>query len=147
MNNEAAAQRRTARRESMRIKGMDCPACASKIKSVVGAMPGVDSVNVVFAQGRMQIAYNQAAVTIADIESKIRSLGFETPDSGTSRGTGFSFKSVCAVFSLCALAAGLASKHLVGDAETGHIFFVASIAVGGIFYGPKRRLRAPDPPH
>lgn len=133
MNNEAAAKRRTARRESMRIEGMDCPACASKIKSVVGAMPGVDSVNVVFAQGRMQVAYNQAAVTIADIESKIRNLGFETPDSGSSSGTGFSLKSVCAVFALCALAAGLASKFLVGDARTGQIFFIASIAVGGIF--------------
>ena len=133
MNNKAAAKRHAARRESMRIEGMDCPACASKIASVVGAMPGVDSVNVVFAQGRMQVAYNQAAVTIADIESKIRNLGFETPDSGTARESGFSMRSVCAVFALCALAAGLASKHLVGDERTGHIFFVASIAVGGIF--------------
>ena len=133
MNNTAVGKRHATRRESMRIEGMDCPACASKITSVVGAMPGVDSVNVVFAQGRMQVAYNQAAVTIADIESKIRNLGFETPDSGTARESGFSIRSVCAVFALCALAAGLASKFLVGDERTAHIFFVASIAVGGIF--------------
>ena len=78
MNNEAAEKRRIAKRESVRIEGMDCPSCASKISSIVGAMPGVDSVNVVFAQARMQVAYNQAAVTLADIETKVRHLGFDT---------------------------------------------------------------------
>ena len=129
---EKSKSRAEVRRESVRIGGMDCPGCASKIESIVGAMRGMESANVSFHQGRLRVSYIESAVTLSDIEAKVRAIGFDTPDSGVSRQGRFSFKSVAAVIALCGWIAGMGSAAL-GDKDAAKTFFILSIAVGSIF--------------
>ncbi|CAG7636874.1 heavy metal translocating P-type ATPase [Paenibacillus allorhizosphaerae] len=58
------------------ITGMTCAACSARIEKVVGRMDGVEEVGVNLALQRARIVYDESRVGPAQIEDKIRGLGY-----------------------------------------------------------------------
>ncbi|CAG7622724.1 Copper-exporting P-type ATPase [Paenibacillus solanacearum] len=58
------------------ITGMTCAACSARIEKVVGRMDGVEEVGVNLALHRARIVYDGSKVEPAQIEDKIRGLGY-----------------------------------------------------------------------
>lgn len=62
---------------SLKISGMTCAACASRIEKVVGKMEGVSSVSVNLATERATVRYNPALARISQIKQTIAKAGYE----------------------------------------------------------------------
>jgi Cu+-exporting ATPase len=74
VTHDGAQPPRTAR---MPVKGMTCAVCAGRIEKVVGAMQGVQSVNVNLASEIMDVSWNPEVVRLDDITDGVKKLGFE----------------------------------------------------------------------
>ncbi|WP_041638283.1 heavy metal translocating P-type ATPase [Anoxybacillus flavithermus] len=60
---------------TLRVTGMTCAACANRIEKVLNKMDGVEA-NVNLAMEKATIQYDPSKQTIADIETKIKNLGY-----------------------------------------------------------------------
>lgn len=65
------------RKVTLKIKGMTCAACASRIQRNLSRMEGVESVNVNFAMERVTIRHRPGAVGESDFIKKIRDTGYD----------------------------------------------------------------------
>lgn len=59
-----------------RVTGMDCAACAAKINTAIGRMPGVSDVTVSATSDRMTVRHDAAEALDAEIERQITGLGY-----------------------------------------------------------------------
>ncbi|QGY39399.1 heavy metal translocating P-type ATPase [Pseudodesulfovibrio cashew] len=59
------------------VNGMHCAACSGRIERVVGKMDGVDSISVNLAAETMALTYDPDTVSLDEIGSRIKDLGFE----------------------------------------------------------------------
>lgn len=65
-----------------RVGGMDCAACASKIETAVGRIPGVSEVGASFTAGTLNVVHD--AVPFGAIQKAVKSLGYTiAPDGAT----------------------------------------------------------------
>ena len=64
------------KRETYRIEGMRCAACASAVERVTRKLPGVAQSDVNLTTGKMTIEYDEAAVTPGQIMEKVEKAGF-----------------------------------------------------------------------
>ncbi|MCI0710884.1 MAG: cation-translocating P-type ATPase [Chloroflexi bacterium] len=62
------------------IEGMDCATCAQKIEKGVSTLSGVETVRVNFATQQLEV---DGTVNIADIESRVESLGYKIISTST----------------------------------------------------------------
>ena len=62
---------------NVKVKGMHCAACSSRIERVVGAMAGVDRVAVNLAAETMELVWDEEKVSFEEIAERVRGLGFE----------------------------------------------------------------------
>ena len=62
---------------NIRVKGMHCAACSSRIERVVGTLPGVTGVSVNLAAETMEITWDDDVVSFAEISETVNQLGFE----------------------------------------------------------------------
>ena len=62
---------------NIRVRGMHCAACSSRIEKVVGALPGVAGVSVNLAAETMDVTVDDALVSFAEISETVHRLGFE----------------------------------------------------------------------
>lgn len=53
-----------------------CPSCIKKIETVVGKLPGVDTVNVGYNSSRVKVAFDENAQSAEDIAKVITDLGY-----------------------------------------------------------------------
>ncbi|QGH68215.1 heavy-metal-associated domain-containing protein [Pseudactinotalea sp. HY158] len=53
-----------------------CPSCVATIERALGRLPGVTAVGVRFALSRVQVDYDPAAVTPAEIATTVTRLGY-----------------------------------------------------------------------
>ena len=60
------------------VNGMDCPSCAEKIEKIVSGIGGVESAAVNFTGGKLSVRLDESTATIADIESTVQKLGYQT---------------------------------------------------------------------
>lgn len=60
------------------VNGMDCPSCAEKIEKIVSGIGGVESAAVNFTGGKMTVRLDESVASIAEVESRIQKLGYET---------------------------------------------------------------------
>jgi Cd2+/Zn2+-exporting ATPase len=60
----------------MRIEGMDCGACATKIENVLKRLPGVSDVHVNYAAGMLSLSIENERTSQVAIEAKVRALGY-----------------------------------------------------------------------
>ena len=66
-------------RVELPIQGMSCAACASRIESGLGALPGVRAATVNFAAERASVTYDPATLDLGGILGRVRELGYEVP--------------------------------------------------------------------
>jgi Zn2+/Cd2+-exporting ATPase len=59
------------------VTGMDCGACAAKIKNAVGRLPGVSDVNVAIMSERLKLTLADSTTPREKIEGTVRSLGYQ----------------------------------------------------------------------
>jgi Cu+-exporting ATPase len=66
-----------ANRVNLKIRGMKCTACASKIEKELKALPGVSNVVVNLLAEKAIIVYFSSKITVKDFVDVIRKLGYE----------------------------------------------------------------------
>ncbi|MEQ4597473.1 MAG: heavy metal translocating P-type ATPase [Methylobacteriaceae bacterium] len=59
-----------------RVKGMDCPSCATKIETAVTRLPGVAEVRVNYTAQVLDLVLDEAATPRASLEERISGLGY-----------------------------------------------------------------------
>lgn len=64
------------KKESLRITGMSCAACAARIEKKLSMLPGVSAAGVNLASEKATVEYNPSEVKVSDMISAIRSLGY-----------------------------------------------------------------------
>jgi len=60
-----------------RVKGMDCPNCASKIETAVGRVQGAGDIRVSYGTGTLVLLLDETATPRAAVELQVRKLGFD----------------------------------------------------------------------
>ena len=62
---------------SLRVKGMDCAACALSIEKKLTKLPGVNSVSVSYTTEKAEIELKDPKPTVAEMNNAIKPLGYE----------------------------------------------------------------------
>ncbi|PVA07601.1 heavy metal translocating P-type ATPase [Thalassorhabdomicrobium marinisediminis] len=78
MANGEAAQR------EWRVTGMDCGACASKVRGAVQRLPGVADVDVALMAERLRLTLDESRTTAAKVEKAVRGVGFGIAPKGAA---------------------------------------------------------------
>lgn len=65
-------------KESIKIGGMTCAACAGRIEKAVSKLPGIDHASVNFATEKLSIEYDEQQTPISDVKDRIVKLGYST---------------------------------------------------------------------
>lgn len=71
MNNKAKLTSST-----LKISGMSCAACASRIEKGLSALSGVEKANVNLAAEKAAVTYDQAKISLREIAAKVEDLGY-----------------------------------------------------------------------
>lgn len=74
----------TANALKIRIEGMDCAACATKIENALQRLPGVSDVAVSYGQESLSLLVDEDRTSRITIEGRIRALGFMPISSESS---------------------------------------------------------------
>ncbi|KFL92458.1 Lead, cadmium, zinc and mercury transporting ATPase [Acetobacter malorum] len=64
------------------VTGMDCPACATKIKGAVAQLSGIESVEISLISQKLRVTWNGLSGMAPDIEGRVRSLGYGIEATG-----------------------------------------------------------------
>lgn len=64
------------KKETLKITGMTCAACAARIEKVVGKMDGVDMISVNLATEKASVSYDPDKTGIKEIREKIEKAGY-----------------------------------------------------------------------
>ncbi|WP_312198571.1 heavy metal translocating P-type ATPase [Anaerospora hongkongensis] len=62
---------------NLKISGMSCAACATRIEKGLAKLSGVDKAAVNFAAEKASVTYNSAQVSLQDIAKKVEELGYQ----------------------------------------------------------------------
>lgn len=65
------------KKESLKISGMSCAACAVRIENGLNKIEGVNQANVNFAMEKATVEYDDKLVTIGKLDELINKLGFQ----------------------------------------------------------------------
>ncbi|MCC3371586.1 heavy metal translocating P-type ATPase [Cohnella sp. REN36] len=71
---------------NFKLEGMTCAACANRIEKGLSKLPGVASANVNFAMETARVEYLPAEVSIADMQNKVKQLGYKATSSQETAG-------------------------------------------------------------
>ena len=61
----------------MKLDGMTCPSCLTKIKKAVGSTPGTDDIKVLFNAGKLKFVMDPARTNSNEIKNAIEEMGYE----------------------------------------------------------------------
>ena len=64
-------------KETIKINGMTCAACASRIEKVVGRIDGVQEINVNFATERLSVDIDPAKTNMEAVGAAVRKAGYD----------------------------------------------------------------------
>ncbi len=67
---------------SFAVHGMDCPACAKAVESKLTALPGVHKAAVSYEQGRAEVEYDPASVSVEQLQQAIADAGYHAQKIG-----------------------------------------------------------------
>ncbi|MGB4605373.1 MAG: cation transporter [Limnochordia bacterium] len=67
------------RTATIQLESLTCPSCMQKIEAAVKAVPGVytTTVQVLFNSSKVKLDFNEAEVSVEEIENAIRRVGYE----------------------------------------------------------------------
>ncbi|GAB4343463.1 MAG: heavy metal translocating P-type ATPase [Candidatus Abyssubacteria bacterium] len=71
-------KQKTLSEVEIHVSGMDCPSCAEKVEKLVSALEGVESAELNFVAGKMNVRFAEDTVTLEDIERQVQKLGYQT---------------------------------------------------------------------
>lgn len=63
------------------VLGMDCPACAKAVETKLMALPGVRSASVSYEQGKAEVEYDPASVSVDQLQQAIADAGYRAERS------------------------------------------------------------------
>ena len=66
------------------VTGMDCGACAGKVRTAVERLPGVSQVEVALMTERLRVTLDEAQTTRERVEAAVRSVGYGIAPKGTA---------------------------------------------------------------
>lgn len=58
------------------VTGMSCMGCVNSVKNLVGALPGIDGIDIDLASGRVEIRHDPAQADAAAIRAAIEDGGY-----------------------------------------------------------------------
>lgn len=61
---------------TMKLEGMSCPSCMTKIQKVVEAQPGVSQVRVLFNAGKVKARVDDQQSSADNLASVVKNLGY-----------------------------------------------------------------------
>ncbi|MEK4425129.1 copper chaperone CopZ [Solibacillus sp. FSL K6-1523] len=62
---------------TLNVEGMSCGHCVKSVEGSVGALAGVNEVKVNLAEGLVEVAFNEAQVSLDQIKETIDEQGFD----------------------------------------------------------------------
>lgn len=62
---------------TLNVNGMSCGHCVKAVETSVGALAGVQEVNVDLAEAKVAVAYDAATVTVDQIKETIDDQGYD----------------------------------------------------------------------
>ena len=62
---------------TLQVQGMSCGHCVKSVEGSVGALAGVNEVKVNLAEGLVEIAFDEAQVSVDQIKETIDDQGYE----------------------------------------------------------------------
>jgi len=68
-------------RTTLRAEGFSCPSCVAKIEKQVARVPGVASVTVHFASGRIEIDHDADKTKVEDLVATVEKAGYRAKAS------------------------------------------------------------------
>ncbi len=99
------------RSSTLKIIGMTCAVCASRIEKGLGKLPGVEKATVNFAAETASVAYDPAQISVSALAAKVSDLGYQViTDKVQFKITGMS----------CAACSARIEKALNGMPEVFH---------------------------
>ncbi|NLA87604.1 MAG: metal-binding protein [Clostridiales bacterium] len=68
---------------TLQLETLTCPSCAQKIGNAVKSLKGVDkdSVNVLFNSSKVKVDFDDATLSVEEIEKAITTLGYDVKKS------------------------------------------------------------------
>ncbi len=61
----------------LKVSGMSCPRCSSRLKGVLEDMSGVAAAAVDHVAGTATVDFDDTALTVADLKSAVEDAGFD----------------------------------------------------------------------
>lgn len=62
---------------TLNVEGMSCGHCVKSVEGSVGALAGVDQVKVNLEEGLVEVAFNEAQVSLEQIKETIDDQGYD----------------------------------------------------------------------
>ena len=69
-----------------RVTGMSCAACSARVEKTVAALPGVQTVSVNLLTNSMQVAFDEAVLSVKEIERAVADAGYGAGVPGQKSG-------------------------------------------------------------
>ncbi|TDM02499.1 copper chaperone CopZ [Macrococcus carouselicus] len=63
--------------QTLDVRGMTCQHCVNAVETSVGALDGVDNVNVDLDNGKVKVDYDDSKATVENIRDAIEEQGYE----------------------------------------------------------------------
>ena len=64
----------------MKLGGMTCPSCLTKIEKAVEDVDGTDQIKVLFNAGKLKFMMNTYKANVDDVKTAIEKMGYEVKD-------------------------------------------------------------------
>ena len=64
----------------MKLGGMTCPSCLTKIEKAVEDVDGTDQIKVLFNAGKLKFMMNAGKADVDDVKTAIEKMGYEVKD-------------------------------------------------------------------
>ncbi|MFD2114316.1 heavy metal translocating P-type ATPase [Paenibacillus yanchengensis] len=117
------------------LEGMTCAACATRIEKGLSKMPGVSSATVNFALETARIEYSPEEVSTADLQAKVKQLGYKALVKEEGQSTGDRREKELRRQKLMLLVSALLSLPLLWT-MVGHFSFTSWIYMPEILMNP-----------
>lgn len=136
---------------SLSIEGMDCDNCAQTLEKGVRRLPGIEHATVNFGSARMELEFDQNAITIDRISKRVQELGYAVAEPTAANETENSAlwrlvrrrDNLPALIAATLTLAGIIAWRLGAPIWLQDSSYLAAIAIGGVPLGLKglRALR------
>ncbi|MFQ5884760.1 MAG: heavy metal translocating P-type ATPase [Thermoplasmata archaeon] len=87
-------------KRELRIKGLHCADCVRKIERTMSSVSGIHEIELSFSSGKMGVKYDSEEISLGEIQSKIRSLGYDVLEEEMEEERIFSLENREFVFAL-----------------------------------------------